>query len=916
MAQAKASIVITAEDRASYVLKEIQKSTQGFSTSISNLVRQTAGIAGVSLSFYGLYRGLSSCVTAAMYQEKVESDLAASLKVTGDYTSQLMTKYKQFASSIQDVTTYGDEQVLSLMQYAHSLGVSSDKIEQTTKMALGLAQALRIDEQTAIKMVSGALRGQYELFTRYIPAIKNAKSESEKYALVQELVNKGFAEMKVDTATEALKQLNNDWSDLKELLGEALLPLLKEFASWLHENKDEIAADMKYIFGPFEAVALAIQWAKVAKEAEAREEQVRETYRRMTGDVKAFTQTMEGTGWGAHFEYHEPKQPAFYEYLKTHPGEIKPVVPPESPWVKGFKAQNELIQEAIMSLRIQKALQDSIRDAAVLPPPHTEETVNYVTNIDRAHSGLNETRKAEEEQRQRCLKSELEEIALNADLSNQIDLETSGVRNLTQARLEEESGAENQQKAWEKAYETVDKMNESLNAQRASLLGVGDEYQRNEKVLDFYNAVLVKFNGNYDIAIKETNQYRDRLEALDKLHKNITASQGRINEALRQDSLTRQEKIQIVEQEIAKLRELGVANEELIKQEQILADLRRSSWTTYTEELRDTATYTTDQWTSAIQSCESATSLMFQNMTAEGMSFKDAMRSFAIDILKAFNKMASDIAARELFAALFQAPNPQGQNAGLLGSIIGGIGGLFTGGAGAWGTTAGQLGYNPTMHTGGVAGYGGFPQRLVSPIDFVGAQRYHLGSDEVPAILQKGEIVLPKGMKVGGGGGAGGPGEWNAIAAHTGGEIGYGEFPQRLVSPIEFVGAPRYHIGSDEVPSILQKGESVFPIELIHTGGTAGYGGFPQRLVSPIEFAGAPRYHIGSDEVPAILQKGESVFPKGTKFGQSAVKVEVNNYGQSKTAKVDTFQNPNEQIIRVVLDDFYSGGKTYKAFGK
>ncbi|KQZ99576.1 hypothetical protein ASD64_14690 [Mesorhizobium sp. Root157] len=63
------------------------------------------------------------------------------------------------------------------------------------------------------------------------------------------------------------------------------------------------------------------------------------------------------------------------------------------------------------------------------------------------------------------------------------------------------------------------------------------------------------------------------------------------------------------------------------------------------------------------------------------------------------------------------------------------------------------------LHKGGIAGSSGYGHgRSFSPGVFAGAPRYHSGGiaglkpGEVPAILQKGEVVLPRGMKSGGGG--------------------------------------------------------------------------------------------------------------------------------------------------------------------
>lgn len=82
---------------------------------------------------------------------------------------------------------------------------------------------------------------------------------------------------------------------------------------------------------------------------------------------------------------------------------------------------------------------------------------------------------------------------------------------------------------------------------------------------------------------------------------------------------------------------------------------------------------------------------------------------------------------------------------------------LFSGGFGKGGLLGGFL-IPGILHGGGVAGRDGYGHgRAVSPSVFSGAQRYHSGGiaglqpGEVPAILQKGEVVLPRGTKMGGG---------------------------------------------------------------------------------------------------------------------------------------------------------------------
>lgn len=83
------------------------------------------------------------------------------------------------------------------------------------------------------------------------------------------------------------------------------------------------------------------------------------------------------------------------------------------------------------------------------------------------------------------------------------------------------------------------------------------------------------------------------------------------------------------------------------------------------------------------------------------------------------------------------------------GGLLGGGGGGLFGGAIIPGI----------LHSGGTAGSDGYGHgRAFKPSTFAGAKRYHSGGiaglqpGEIPAILQRGEVVLPRGTKAGGGG--------------------------------------------------------------------------------------------------------------------------------------------------------------------
>lgn len=71
---------------------------------------------------------------------------------------------------------------------------------------------------------------------------------------------------------------------------------------------------------------------------------------------------------------------------------------------------------------------------------------------------------------------------------------------------------------------------------------------------------------------------------------------------------------------------------------------------------------------------------------------------------------------------------------------------------------------------------------------------------------------------------------------------------------------------------------------ILHNGGVAGEHGYSHgKAYSPAVWAGAPRYHNGGvaglqpDEVPAILQRGETVLPRGAANDNGGVRIEQIN---------------------------------------
>ena len=192
-------------------------------------------------------------VNLSKVQELAEINLAAALKAAGEYTDELNLKYQAFASGIQNVTKYGDEQVLTLMALMKNLGVTSGRVEEATKMAIGLATATDRDVKSMSQYVALAMQGEFTMLRRYIPALRATTDKTEQLRIVTEFAARGFkvAQEQTDSFAIGLEQLKNLYGDVKEKLGDIItknkvvIELMKEAKKWLIATNEQVSEWVK-----------------------------------------------------------------------------------------------------------------------------------------------------------------------------------------------------------------------------------------------------------------------------------------------------------------------------------------------------------------------------------------------------------------------------------------------------------------------------------------------------------------------------------------------------------------------------------------------------------------------------------------------------------------------------------------------
>lgn len=134
----------------------------------------------------------------------------------------------------------------------------------------------------------------------------------------------------------------------------------------------------------------------------------------------------------------------------------------------------------------------------------------------------------------------------------------------------------------------------------------------------------------------------------------------------------------------------------------------------------------------------------FSSALRDGASAWDAFREAGANALERISQKLIDMAVNDLFSKAFGGN--QGFGFGSLMNFLGGGGSGASGGYWQGGT------WVPKFHDGGVVGQTGGARAYVHPAYFDDAPRYHSGGiaglkpNEVPAILERGERIIPNGV--------------------------------------------------------------------------------------------------------------------------------------------------------------------------
>lgn len=201
---------------------------KGFAASAKAAMGKVALALAPLIAIQKVGNFMSSSVTAFMESEKASQRFAGALRAGGYEVDNNLAAMKALASEMQSLTVYEDDAITAAAQLGLSMGVSTTQMKEAVKGAIGLSSAFGVDLEQGMKMAAAALAGKYTMLGRYIPALKTAKTEGERMAIVQKAMANGFkiAQAEASTGAGKIESMKNAWGDFKEKIGEQLAPIV------------------------------------------------------------------------------------------------------------------------------------------------------------------------------------------------------------------------------------------------------------------------------------------------------------------------------------------------------------------------------------------------------------------------------------------------------------------------------------------------------------------------------------------------------------------------------------------------------------------------------------------------------------------------------------------------------------------
>lgn len=236
-------------------LSGLKDKAQAVTTSIDkNFVQTAVKIYAAVKAVQAFYNQVNQLVAAYEVQDDAERKLSAAALNNPYINGRGVRSLKEFATEMQRLTRFGDEQIIQQEQWLVGLGYSEQQIKDVIAASADLASTGMFSLESAVRNVSKTFAGMTGELGEAIPALRDLTTEQLKAGGAVKIIAENYAGLAAAARASASGQrtaFQNLAGDVQEVIGSifaalrsklytALTPILENIQVWFEDNAPAI----------------------------------------------------------------------------------------------------------------------------------------------------------------------------------------------------------------------------------------------------------------------------------------------------------------------------------------------------------------------------------------------------------------------------------------------------------------------------------------------------------------------------------------------------------------------------------------------------------------------------------------------------------------------------------------------------
>lgn len=210
--------------------KAAEDAAKNASASFNKLGSTLASIGAGILAAFSVQKIIAfgeECVRAFQEAEKNARKLQSAVSSNGGLQADFERLLKQ-SEELQQVSIFSDDDIQKAQTMALQFGLTSDAVENLMPTILDFASATGQELNEAMQSVILGIQGSERALKKYGIEIDSQATRQQNFKSIMDQLNakfKGQAQIISETSEGALARFRNNFDNLKESIGETLLPL-------------------------------------------------------------------------------------------------------------------------------------------------------------------------------------------------------------------------------------------------------------------------------------------------------------------------------------------------------------------------------------------------------------------------------------------------------------------------------------------------------------------------------------------------------------------------------------------------------------------------------------------------------------------------------------------------------------------